>query len=415
MMTGPGSDERTGWLVLGDVGYLNGMSRPAGSDPIVLVPLGRPLDREFPDNTVVVRWADLGELTLRARSVDGSLRRDGRAEGTRLFPGMLPGPPLRGLVAEVSTQDTPARPVVPLCYVSAVRRGDGYAAHLYTQIRFRAQDACFIRVTPEPIETAGGEDLGWLDELVRRHAERFLFLNNHQRYYTKCFAGKELEYKYTLRPPVDIWTLTVELYQRLRDGALPGYVMEYRDEFQAWDYVNHLFQVTSPEPDRGYVSFIPTTDGATLVKRKWFTADSFERRESHTYGVRPEGGFDEYLRDELKVSAVRLPSFRRVRYDVNFESTRTGHVYGIFFDHVSLIDAPRTVLNQCELEYLRSRTVLEPDPADVLTEIVEVAGWLEVFLREHALNDKRGYYSKLTFLLDSVAARPEFAVGEGRR
>jgi hypothetical protein len=415
VLTNPDSEQRAGWLMLGDVRYLNGMACPIGSDPIVLVHLGRPLDREFPDNTVVVRWADLGEITLRARSVDGSLRRDGRSDGAQLFPGMRPGQFLRGLVADVSTQDAPARPVVPLCYVSAVRRGDGYAAHIYTQIRFLAQDACFIRVTSEPIEIAGSEDLGWLDELVRRHAERFLFLNNHQRYYAKCFAGRELEYKYTLDPPVDIWTLTVELYQRLRDGALPGYVMEYRDEFQAWDYVNHLFQVTAPEPDRGYVSFIPTTDGANLVKRKWFKTDSFERRESHTYGVRPAGGFDDYVRDELKVSATRLPSFRRVRYDVNFESTRTGHVYGIFFDHVSLIDAPRTVLNQCELEYLRSRTVLEPDPGGVLTEIGEIAGWLEVFLREHALNATRGYYSKMTFLLDSVAARPELAVDAGFR
>lgn len=387
------------WLVLGGLHHLNGAAATADTDPLVLVPLATPLHGSFPSNTVVLRFAELGRLDLRARSGERS-----EVDGGELFDGMLPGRRLAALTSG---------PTVPLFYLS-VREEDGRKlVHVHSQIRFCLGDACFIRTTPEPIEVADVEELTWLSTALVRHAESFLFLNNHQRYYRKCFPGKELEYKYTLTPPVDVWSMTVRIYQRLLRGALPGYVMEYRDEYQAWDYTNHLYQVTAPEADRGYVSFIPTTDGKNLVKRKWFVQDTFNRRESHTYGVQPANGFDDYVRTELGVSATKLPPFRRVRYDVNLESARTGHVYGIFFDHVSLVDRPDVVLSQCELEYLRSRTVVETSEQDVLDEIADIALWLEAFLREHGLSDQRGYYSKMSFLLDAVKDHPQLAVEVG--
>lgn len=299
---------------------------------------------------------------------------------------------------------------MPLFYLAtrpAPDGAEGLEVHVYSQIRFLVEDACFIRITPEPLRVADIAGLDWLAPARQRHGQDFLPLNNHQRYYRKCFPGHELEYKYTIDPPTgDIWTLNARLYQRILDGALPGYEPEYRDEFQAWDYTNHLFQVTEPEADRGYVSFIPTTDGLNLVKRKWFSADSFDRRETHTYGVTAPDGFAAWIAAELEVTAHPLPAFRRARYDVNFESLHTGHVYGIFWDTVSLLDAPGVQLQQCELEYLRSRVVLEPDADAVLVEMKQLAQWLEAFLTEHGLPAERGYYSKLTFLLDSVAADP---------
>ncbi|MFJ7626094.1 hypothetical protein ACIQZN_06345 [Streptomyces sp. NPDC097595] len=400
--TGPAA--RRAWLVLGGLHLLNGTAPLADTDPVVLVELGAPVEQPFPSNTVVLRWDALGPLEPAARTFGGSRWHATKARGEELFPGMLPGEAVRTAVSEAA--DGPTGPLVPLFYVTA----DGEHAHVHSQIRFLAEDACFIRITPEPVPTAGVEELGWLPEAVRLHAEQFLLLNNHQRYYRKCFAGRELEYKYTLSPPVDIWTLTVEMYGSLLGGSLPGYVMEYRDEYQAWDYLNHLFEVTGPtEAEVGYASFIPTTDGKHLLKRKWYAEDGFDRRESHTYGLdlTDDGGFERYIREELGVEAVRLPSFRRVRYDVNFESVRTGHVYGIFFDHCSLVEDHRVTLNQCELEYLRSRVAVPPDEDAVLAEMDEIVSWLEAFLREHGLDDRRGYYSKRTFLKDAVAARPE--------
>ena len=200
------------------------------------------------------------------------------------------------------------------------------------------------------------------------------------------------------------------LYERLRAGGLDGYLVEYRDEFQAWDYLNHLFEVAAPEADRGYVSFIPAADGSYLVKRKWYGQDALARRERITKGVSLSGSLERYVAEELRLNARRLPSFRRVRYDVNFESLATGHVYGVFFDRCWLRDRPDVVLSQCELEYLRSRTVLPPDEAAVLVELDEIARWLERFLRAQGLPAERGFYSKLSFLRDTVASHPELAV-----
>ncbi|MCE4942280.1 hypothetical protein LVX13_03925 [Streptomyces albulus] len=396
------------WLVLGGLHLLNGTAPLADTDPLVLVSLTAPVEEPFPANTVIVTWADLGTVTLHARTPAGPAGPAVEARGGDLFPRMLPGAPLTDAVAALGAGEHTGGPLVPLFYVTA---RDG-RAHVHSQVRFLAEDACFIRLTEEPLAAADVPDLGWLPAAVARHAEQFLFLNNHQRYYRKCFSGQELEYKYTLQPPVDTWTLTVQLHHRVLDGALPGYVMEYRDEFQAWDYLNHLFEVTGPgEAERGYASFIPTTDGKHLMKRKWYAEDAFQRRESHTYGLdlTDDGGFERHVTEELRVDAVRLPSFRRVRYDINFESVRSGHVYGIFFDHCSLVDARDVTLNQCELEYLRSRTAVEPDEALVKEEMAQLADWLESFLREHGLCDERGVYSKRTFLKDAVAARPELA------
>jgi hypothetical protein len=412
------------WLVIGGLHHVNGTAPPAGGDPVVLVPLTA-APAAWPANTVIVRWAELDGLDLHARTVDGRRTHRGRSTGAELFDRLLPGARLVDTVRALDTGAAPgngamvagngwAKPLVPLFYLSTRPADGGLAVHVYSSIRFLPEDGCFIRLTPEPLHVTAVEDLAWWPEALARHRADFLFLNNHQRYYRKCFPDRELEYKYTLDPPTaDIWTLNAELYQRLLDGALTGFVPEYRDEFQAWDYMNHLFQVSGPAPERGYISFIPTTDGKNLLKRKWFQADAFDRRESHTYGVEVPQGFDAYVRDVVGVTAVRLPSFRRVRYDVNFESTRTGHVYGIFFDTVSILDAPGVQLQQCELEYLRSRVVIEPDADAVRPEIDFVAAWLEGFLREHGRTDQRGYYSKLSFLLDTVAAHPELAVAVG--
>jgi hypothetical protein len=423
-VTGIAEGTRKAWLVLGGLHLLNGTAPARDSDPVVLVPLARPVEAEAPANTVIVSWAELGPVELRARPAVGAARHTEHATGSSLFPDMLPGKELAAAAAAVagepdagpgpgpgsgsgsgSDRGAGPGPLVPLFYLSATDAG----VHVYTQIRFLAEDACFIRLTPEPLAAGQDpEDLTWLPAALELHARQFLFLNNHQRYYRKLFGGNELEYKYTLDGP-DSWTLTVEMQRRIRAGGLPGYVMEYRDEFQAWDYLNHLFDVVGPDGEEGYVSFIRTTDGRHLVKRKWYRQDTFNRRETHTYGVQVEddGGFEAYVEGELGVESVRLPSFRRVRYDVNFESVRTGHVYGIFFDHCSLVAAPHIILNQCELEYLRSRTAVEPEESAVLAEMAEIAAWLEDFLREHGLDATRGFYSKRTFLQEAVAAHGE--------
>lgn len=381
----------TSWIAVGGIHLLNGSVPLAADEPIVLIAVPR-VESVVPSNTIVVSWAALGECE--AVGPKGSAR----LPGPGLFPDGLASRALRELADGTGS-------LVPLCYLTEDPAG-GF--HVHGQVRFLAEDACFVRITSAPVGEGPVELLGWLRPGLAAHASHALFLNNHQRYYRKCFPGRELEYKYTLDPVPGIWDLAVELHGRIRAGDPPGYVLEYRDEFQAWDYSNHLFEVTGPESERGYASFIPTTDGRQLLKRKWYTQDCFSRRETHTYGldVRPER-YAEYIRTELDVEIRPLPPFRRVRYDVNFESVRTGHVYGIFFDCCSLHSRPDVVLSQCELEYLRTRSPLEPDEVAALAELEELAVWLEDYLREHDLDHQRSFYSKRTFLKDAVARHPE--------
>ncbi|MEU6019785.1 hypothetical protein ABZ826_39375 [Streptomyces sp. NPDC047515] len=91
----------------------------------------------------------------------------------------------------------------------------------------------------------------------------------------------------------------MELLKALRDGKLKGCRPEYREEFQIHHTENHLFDVTGPEKEIGYASFIPTVSAGHVLKRKWFTEDAFARREElfSNIALTPDG-FEEYLRKD---------------------------------------------------------------------------------------------------------------------
>jgi len=393
------------WVALGSIHLINGAARLHPNDAIIILPLA-PAESIVPSNTIVLRWKELGAVELIAVRVDGTRVATVTVDGAQLFAGMQLGNQARRVLAEVGAPPETHLSYVPMFYVRRDDKRPG-AVYVHSQVRFRDDDACFIRVTDKPLVAAGRDELDWLRAGLELHAVHSTFLNNHQCYYRKCFPGRELEYKYTASGPVDAWALTVELHRQLRAGRLSGFIMEYRDEFQAWDYLNHLYEIGGPTADRGYVSFIPTTDGRHLIKRKWFADDAFVRREEHYHGVELPGTMDEYVSGVLRVQATKLPSFRRVRYDVNFESVRTGHVFGVYFDHCSVLGAPDETLHQCELEYIRTRTAFTPSEDVVLSEMQGVAEWLEAFLRGQGHSGERGYYSKRSFLNDVVRRRPE--------
>jgi hypothetical protein len=144
------------------------------------------------------------------------------------------------------------------------------------------------------------------------------------------------------------------------------------------------------------------------MKRKWFTADAFARREelSDVAGVTD---LDAYVREVLQLEARRLPTFRRIRYDVNVESLATGHYYGIFFDRCELTDQPTVVMCQCEIEYCRSRATQRPAEASLLREMDVVADWIETVLARHDIASARSHYSKLSFLRQAGRDHPQLA------
>lgn len=68
------------------------------------------------------------------------------------------------------------------------------------------------------------------------------------------------------------------------------------------------------------------------------------------------------------------------------------------------------MLSQCELEYRRSRTLLDHDQDEVLAEMERISNWLQDYVTARGLATERSYYSKRTFLRDTVSARPELAL-----
>jgi hypothetical protein len=130
--------------------------------------------------------------------------------------------------------------------------------------------------------------------------------------------------------------------------------------------------------------------------------DSFARREELSELGPIPTSLDVYVRDVLGLRARRMPTFRRLRYDINVESLRTGHYYGIFFDRCHLIDHPTEVMSQCEIEYWSSRTTGQPAEAEILDEMQQVGTWVEALLTEYGLPANRTHYSKRSFLRDAA-------------
>ncbi|MBV9024150.1 MAG: hypothetical protein JO362_10240 [Streptomycetaceae bacterium] len=390
------------WVVLGGIHLLNGIAPRRPDDPIVLIRVA-PQEVCVPSTTVVIHWDTLGTCLVTALTSQGTPLATGRIDGSALFPDGIAGPAVRTMIGEAA-----APGLVPLCYLA--EHPGGY--HAYAQIHFSPQDACFLRTTREPVGAGLVEELRWLNPALSAHADSALRLNNHRRYFHTHFPGTELEYKYNITPRADIWTSAVTLLKALREGELPDCRPEYRNELQINYFDNHLFDVTGPDSELGYASFIPTIDGRHVLKRKWCTEDTFARREEiAVIDVAPDG-LQDYLRAELGLQVRAMPPFRRVRYDIQCESMRTGHVYGIFFDHCSLLEAPDVVLAQCEMEYLRSRSLLNRDQDEVLVEMDRISLWLQDHLTQRGLTKQRTFYSKRTFLREVLAARPELAPGD---
>ncbi len=393
--------DRGAWVVLGGVHLLNRTAPRRPDEPIVLVRVP-PQEVCRPATTVIVRWNALGPCPVEALEPGGTRLGAARIDGGELFPDAIAGPALRGLVGTEA-----AHGLVPLCYL-AEHPGGGY--HAYAQIRFHPEDACFVRTTRDPVGHGPVEELRWFDPVLTAHAESSTALNNHLRYFRKHFSGTELEFKYTLDPAPDIWSASMELLKALRDGKLEGCRPEYREEFQIHHTENHLFDVTGPQPEIGYASFIPTVTAGHVLKRKWFTEDSFARREELTPGldITPDR-FETFLREDLNLQVRAMPPFQRVRYDIQCESLRTGHVYGIFLDRCALLAAPDVVLSQCELECLRSRSILDHDQDEILIEMKRIDSWLCEYLASHGWAAEHTFYSKRSFLRDAIALRPDLA------
>jgi hypothetical protein len=113
------------------------------------------------------------------------------------------------------------------------------------------------------------------------------------------------------------------------------------------------------------------------------------------------GTYEEYIEKEIGLKYKKYPPFRRIRYDINLESVTTGNIHGIFFDRIS-IKNQEIQLVQCEIEYLRTRSLFEN--TQYLSELLYLQKYMEEFFRRHKVRAKPTFYSKLSFLQDLYGA-----------
>ncbi len=291
--------------------------------------------------------------------------------------------------------------------VVAIREGDSLAFHHFVQQG--ELGSLFLRYRDEAAPDA---PLAWphFEALLARHAPVLAALRpalGDECWYTKWRPDLEMERKFTFRGIPDTWRLLMAFHDAIAEGALPDFVPEIDREIQVWDYEQHIFEVLGANAESGYVAYIPQADGRMTVKRKWFIENSEVRRES-LWGNLPLGmdDIEAHLRTLTAEATRRLPSYRRKRFDAQFESLATGNIFGIYMDVCRTLDDAH-VFSQCEVEYCRTRSFGEL--RSLAQDFDAISGFVGASLARWGQAHQQDLYSKLDFvreIADASRARP---------
>jgi hypothetical protein len=170
-----------------------------------------------------------------------------------------PGP---GVPAAISAGPAGASLAPLFCLLSVGRQ----AWRPYTLMSYAGEDLLYIAMPVPPVRGDPAQHAhcrAWAAELSACHRSHIGQLNNHQCWFRNLHPGLEIEHKFTLPAGADIWHLAITTYQALRAGNLPGWIPEHGNNggFEQWDFLNHVFEITEPAAERGYIAFIPGTDG----------------------------------------------------------------------------------------------------------------------------------------------------------
>lgn len=226
--------------------------------------------------------------------------------------------------------------------------------------------------------------------------------------FTRLEAGTEIEVKLGLPAGCSIWSLASRFHRLVRDGSLPGFVPDLGIDLQRWQFSIQMYEVLGPPAEEGYISFSPNPTGTFVMQRKVFLQDGIRRQEAPTQTITvPDRDLDRYLHDRYPELIVRgLPPFHRTRFDINVESSRTGHVFGIVVDEV-YVPSHEATLQQVELEYFRSRVHDGYTAESIQPELERLTAEVSGVLAAMGIEHQRYYYSKRSFLRDLVAAQGE--------
>lgn len=342
------------------------------------------------DNTILLRWEDLEDAPV---SLIGRSGTTPVSVEPLLLSGFIHG----RAVEDIARTYWGGLSAAPLFLFGRV--DDVLITHAL--VRLGAHDGLFIQVDQRHHTTGPADIAGLLSAALTATNAHREFVNNHQCCLRKFWPDEELEHKITMRGPVDLHTVVTGLRDLVGGPHLPGTIWEYRDDYQIWDFDNYLYEITAPVEEAGYVSFIPDSAGTVIVKRKWFTHDTFRRRETRWRGVpiaNNTTAFADYLRSHIHGDTRYLGSFRRTRLDSSCEFTRTGNVYGFMVDWSRPPDRPEIPgLYQVEVEYLHSRTIHDDAADAVEAELAILSAATRTYLDSAGITHQPGE-SKLTYL-----------------
>lgn len=343
--------------------------------------------------------ADVNTILLDERALTGIEYWHVRGDGTIVGQGSLAGCALSALtVSDELARLVAGESTAPLLVVTDANDVVRFFAQLRTGERDVLAIWCGEWTDPDRSADHGHRMAQALLIGLRYMDANRRDLSNHQRWFRRVKPGIEIEHKLTITSEVDIYGLTVHFRNLIGHKAFSDYMLEYRDDFQQWDFDNHLYEVTDPPEEAGYISFIPDGLGTTTVKRKWFTADAIERRESKWGMLDLKESEAEYIARRFGVVGRYLGSFRRRRCDIQFESVVSGNVHGFMVDRCDFERADWPDLCQVEVEYLKSRTLRTSADREVRPELRLIVDAVKAELDRLGVTYVESHLSKATYM-----------------
>lgn len=288
--------------------------------------------------------------------------------------------------------------------------------HLLTRVEVHKSH--FLSVSPLSVTIPDQDLVGALFALCD---QEHLRLCNYECLYYKGLPDTELEFKFNIRTSYNFYSINRLFYEKLDRGEIEGFMPQLGDEIQHWSYDNNLCEILpNAEGVGGYVSIMywskkkrANWDERTVTfKKKLFHEDTLERWERNYHNLYVQGTPEESLASYFDLPLASCPDWRRTRLDIACEANDTGNIFFLNFEDSRVYNdsSPEGRLQQCEIEYHKSRGV--PDDDLIYRDFERIGQAMENFLAEIGLPYEKSNYSKLSFLKDYMASK-ELA-GQGR-
>jgi len=139
---------------------------------------------------------------------------------------------------------------------------------IYKSVQFYENQIVFLNVDPEVFFNYVNDDK-FLFQLCAKSIDKYRdALSNQDAYFCRYHEDTEIEYKLNLNNNSDIWNLASIFYDKVKRHKLTGFVPQFLDNFNQWDFDNYLYEVLSPKESQGYISFIRCPNNKYVVKQK---------------------------------------------------------------------------------------------------------------------------------------------------